>query len=124
MTPASQSAAAGYSGTPLPRKLGFAPGMVAALLAAPEGYSATLGPLPDGVRITDLDGRDLKAEQIKNGTELFFDVPEDTAAGAANVNQRYLREWLSHQAASNYLNYDSATAKFTPSRRNMRATPV
>ncbi len=42
--------------------------------------------LPDGVRITDLDGRDLKAEQIKNGTELFFDVPEDTAAGAANFD--------------------------------------
>jgi hypothetical protein len=31
-------------------------------------------------------------------------------ASAANVNQRYLREWLSHQAASNYLNYDSTTA--------------
>jgi SAM-dependent methyltransferase len=34
-------------------------------------------------------------------------------AGAANVDQRYLREWLSHQAASNYLNYQSATGKFT-----------
>jgi TQXA domain-containing protein/LPXTG-motif cell wall-anchored protein len=42
--------------------------------------------LPDGVRITDLDGRELKAEQIKNGAELFFDVPEETAAGAANVD--------------------------------------
>jgi SAM-dependent methyltransferase len=33
-------------------------------------------------------------------------------AGAAGVNQRYLREWLSHQAASNYLSYDPATQKF------------
>jgi 2-polyprenyl-3-methyl-5-hydroxy-6-metoxy-1,4-benzoquinol methylase len=34
-------------------------------------------------------------------------------AAAAGVNQRYLREWLSHQAASNYVSYDSATEKFT-----------
>jgi len=33
-------------------------------------------------------------------------------AAAAGVNQRYLREWLSQQAASNYLSYDSATQKF------------
>jgi len=34
-------------------------------------------------------------------------------AAAAGVNERYLREWLSHQAASNYLSYDPATQKFT-----------
>ena len=33
-------------------------------------------------------------------------------AAAAKVNERYLREWLSQQAASNYLSYDSATQKF------------
>ena len=33
-------------------------------------------------------------------------------AKAANVDERYLREWLSHQAASNYLSYDPATVKF------------
>ena len=33
-------------------------------------------------------------------------------AEAAGVNQRYLREWLSHQAASNYVSYDPATKKF------------
>ena len=33
-------------------------------------------------------------------------------ASAAGVNERYLREWLSHQAASNYLSYDPATRKF------------
>jgi len=31
----------------------------------------------------------------------------------AGVNERYLREWLSHQAASNYLAYDPATQKFS-----------
>jgi len=34
-------------------------------------------------------------------------------AKAAKVDERYLREWLSHQAASNYLAYDAASAKFS-----------
>jgi SAM-dependent methyltransferase len=33
-------------------------------------------------------------------------------ACSAGVDQRYLREWLSHQAASNYVSYDPATQKF------------
>ena len=33
-------------------------------------------------------------------------------AAEAGVHPRYLREWLSHQAASNYLSYDPATQKF------------
>jgi 2-polyprenyl-3-methyl-5-hydroxy-6-metoxy-1,4-benzoquinol methylase len=33
-------------------------------------------------------------------------------AAAAGLNQRYLREWASQQAASNYLSYDPATRKF------------
>ena len=33
-------------------------------------------------------------------------------AAEAAVNERYLREWLSHQAASNYLSYDPMTEKF------------
>jgi 2-polyprenyl-3-methyl-5-hydroxy-6-metoxy-1,4-benzoquinol methylase len=32
-------------------------------------------------------------------------------AAAAGVNERYLREWLSHQAASNYLSYDPKTRR-------------
>jgi Methyltransferase domain len=34
-------------------------------------------------------------------------------ATKANVAERYVREWLSHQAASGYVTYDSATGKFT-----------
>ena len=34
-------------------------------------------------------------------------------AKQAKVDERYLREWLSHQAASNYLAYDPATGKFS-----------
>lgn len=37
--------AAGYSGTPLPRKLGIRPGNRVLVLGAPEGFG--LGPLPD-----------------------------------------------------------------------------
>jgi hypothetical protein len=40
---------AGYSGTPLPKKLGIKEGHRLALLGAPEGFERTLGELPDGV---------------------------------------------------------------------------
>jgi hypothetical protein len=40
---------AGYSGTPLPKKLGIKEGHRLALLGAPDGFDRTLGPLPDGV---------------------------------------------------------------------------
>ncbi len=33
-------------------------------------------------------------------------------ANSAKVDPRYLREWLSNQASSNYLSYDPASAKF------------
>jgi hypothetical protein len=42
---------AGYSGTPLPRKLGIRPSARLGLIDAPDGFDATLGPLPDGVRV-------------------------------------------------------------------------
>ena len=42
---------AGYSGTPLPRKLGLKPGMQVAWLGAPEHFADLLGLLPDGVRV-------------------------------------------------------------------------
>jgi hypothetical protein len=42
----------GYSGTPLPRKLGIKPGHRVLALGAPEGFvGETLGELPDGVRV-------------------------------------------------------------------------
>jgi hypothetical protein len=42
----------GYSGTPLPAKLGIKPGHRVLVLRAPEGFEAeTLGALPDGVRV-------------------------------------------------------------------------
>ena len=43
--------AAGYSGTPLARKLGIEPHAVVGLLAAPPGIEELLAPLPDGVAL-------------------------------------------------------------------------
>jgi CheY-like chemotaxis protein len=42
---------AGYSGTPLPMKLGIREGRCVLLLRAPAGFEATLGALPAGVRV-------------------------------------------------------------------------
>jgi hypothetical protein len=48
---------AGYSGTPLARKLGIASGHVVAALDAPDGFEELLEPLPYDVELLDsLDG--------------------------------------------------------------------
>lgn len=43
---------AGYSGTPLAKKLGIKPGTVIHAIDAPSGYRARLAPLPDDVGFT------------------------------------------------------------------------
>jgi len=45
------TATAGYSGTPLARKLGLKPGFAVAWVGAPEGFEALLGELPEGVTV-------------------------------------------------------------------------
>jgi hypothetical protein len=54
----SATRSAGYSGTPLPRKLGIKPGARLALIGAPDGFDSTLGELPDGVVVRRRLGRD------------------------------------------------------------------
>lgn len=44
---------AGYSGTPLAKKLGIASGQRLALVGAPAGFTRTLGSLPEGVTLLD-----------------------------------------------------------------------
>ena len=46
------SAGSGYSGTPLPAKLGIRPGHAVALAGAPDGFRELLGDLP-GTEISD-----------------------------------------------------------------------
>jgi hypothetical protein len=43
---------AGYSGTPLPKKLGILPGSRLGWLAPPSDFATTLGALPEGVKPT------------------------------------------------------------------------
>ena len=40
---------AGYSGTPLPQKLGIKPGMIVVAIDAPDNYRKLLAPTPSGV---------------------------------------------------------------------------
>jgi hypothetical protein len=44
---------AGYSGTPLPRKLGIKPAHAVAILRPPDGFHNYPGELPDGVSVRD-----------------------------------------------------------------------
>jgi hypothetical protein len=60
---------AGYSGTPLPRKLGIKPGARIGLVGAPSGFGALLEPLPDGAR-------------VEAGAAPAADAPAASAAGA------------------------------------------
>src|SRR6185503_6365176 len=45
------AAPAGYSGTPLPKKLGIKEGAPVLLFGAPAGFETTLGELPAGARL-------------------------------------------------------------------------
>lgn len=42
---------AGYSGTPLPKKLGIKPGMTVSVIRAPSGFAEILGELPEGAKL-------------------------------------------------------------------------
>jgi len=49
--PVAPGVFAGYSGTPLPRKLGISSGRTVVLVDAPDGFESILGVLPGDVRI-------------------------------------------------------------------------
>lgn len=71
--------AAGYSGTPLPRKLGIGEGDEVALIGAPERFEDTLGELPDVASLhTDLadDARyDVILAFVTQRSELEAELP-------------------------------------------------
>ena len=49
--PTTPNTMAGYSGTPLPKKLGIKASSTVAILGAPDGFEAKLDPLPEGARV-------------------------------------------------------------------------
>lgn len=70
---------AGYSGTPLPQKLGLKPLHRVALLGAPSGFARVLGTLPAGVKtVSALEGR------------APFDVIVLFVTSVAELNRRFV----------------------------------
>jgi hypothetical protein len=69
------SVLAGYSGTPLPRKLGIREGTRVLLLGAPRGFERTVGELPQGARLC-------RAERAACDLTLWF------PRSAADLKQR------------------------------------
>jgi hypothetical protein len=107
---------AGYSGTPLPKKLGIKDGHRVALVGAPEGFDRTLGMLPPGVRVgsglrgggrgagwdvivcfltkrSELDRRFAAlARALEPDGGLWIAWPKGTSKVATDVNENTVRE--------------------------------
>lgn len=68
---------AGYSGTPLPKKLGIKEGSTVALAGAPAEFAHTLGRLPEGARIQTNPRvkRNLTVWFVRSRKELRFALP-------------------------------------------------
>jgi hypothetical protein len=84
-TKAGSAAPAGYSGTPLPQKLGIKPGHAVRLVAAPPSFAKTLGVLPEGANLrTGARGAaDLAIWFVRSGKELAAGVAKQAAAAPA-----------------------------------------
>jgi hypothetical protein len=102
---------AGYSGTPLPKKLGIRPGTRLGLIQAPDGFDGILGELPDGVHVRrtvrgPLDvivaffGRRAELERrlpaLRNGLEpsggLWIAWPKRASGVASDLSDSVVRE--------------------------------
>jgi len=101
---------AGYSGTPLPRKLRIRENSAVALLHAPAGFEAKLAPLPSGVRLRNPAGeadvilafvksvaalgRELPAlaRVMRQGRTLWIVWPKKTSALAGDIGELEVRK--------------------------------
>nr|WP_239071257.1 thioester domain-containing protein [Amycolatopsis sp. SID8362] len=48
--------------------------------------------LPDGVKVTDADGKELKSADVKDGSKLFVDVPADAKPGNGSFSLKVTGE--------------------------------
>lgn len=100
---------AGYSGTPLPKKLGIKKGFTIALVDAPDEFEATLGAMPDDVRLVrnPRGARDLtiwfvrdvrmlekKIDQmVRHGDPgLWICWPKKTSSLASDIGEQLVRD--------------------------------
>ncbi|HUI81664.1 MAG TPA: hypothetical protein VLY24_27255 [Bryobacteraceae bacterium] len=108
--PAAPGTLAGYSGTPLPKKLRIAEDSVVALLHAPEGFKAKLVPLPPNVKLQNRPsgarvilafhksaaalGRELPllAREIESGRTLWIVWPKQTSGVATDLKENLVRD--------------------------------
>ncbi len=104
------SSMAGYSGTPLPRKLGIKPGYAVALVGAPDDFERTLGELPPDVTLRrraqgrcDLivwfvgSRRDLERRVARFGDKagaggLWICWPKKASGVVSDLSERVVRE--------------------------------
>jgi hypothetical protein len=71
---------AGYSGTPLVRKLGIRPAMRVITWGAPPGFPDSLGPLPEGASLRARGAADLAIWFVRNATDLERGMARAAAA--------------------------------------------
>ncbi len=102
------AAPAGYSGTPLVKKLGIKPGMRVALVAAPPDFRRLLVDLPDDVRLSDRATvspdlavwfvtsrrdlhRDVEARAVRLGHALWIAWPKRASGVATDLTEDIVR---------------------------------
>ena len=101
---------AGYSGTPLTKKLGIKPGATVILVAAPDDFQRTLGKLPDGVTLRrraagrnelvvwfvrsrrDLQQRIARLGELAGPGGLWICWPKQTSGVKSDLTQPVVRE--------------------------------
>ena len=105
---ASTSNPAGYSGTPLPKKLGIKPDTTTGLVSAPDGFEALLGETPGAVLRRDprtpcdlvvwftTSERDLRARLAtvtsRARTGLWIAWPKRASGVASDLSEGLVRE--------------------------------
>lgn len=136
---------AGYSGTPLPKKLGIKPGTAVALVNAPDAFERTLDPLPDDVlvkealrgktdlvvlfasRMADIHEQFPRAERSLNtGGRLWIAWPKQASGVKTDVTQPAVREfglaagWVDFKVCA----IDETWSGLAFARRNAKADRV
>jgi hypothetical protein len=101
---------AGYSGTPLPKKLGIKPGSAVALVGAPPGFPRTLGALPPGATLRgagagprnltiwftasrkNLDGNLARLASAIGDTPMWIAWPKQASGMKTDLTQQAVRD--------------------------------
>ncbi len=91
-----------YAGQVLPKKLGIKPGMMIALLDAPQGFIQLLDPLPEGVQFTEglNEGCEMAICFVRSQSDLAH------AAQAASASKTLRSLWFAWPKKGSHLSTD------------------